>query len=154
MEILSPGGIPDGLTLDEIKDGMTAVRNPQLVHILDKLKYIENYGTGIRRMFDAYRGSDKEPRFEVRPNSFKVTLPNINYEGHSESLPGHYTSNNFSTKERLLFILEQEGPQSRKKLQNQLNLSLYYIKKYLKELSDEGKITKIGSSVNTKYKKL
>lgn len=40
MEILSPGGITDGLTLDEIKNGMTAVRNPQLVHILDKMNYI------------------------------------------------------------------------------------------------------------------
>ncbi|WP_265488412.1 ATP-binding protein [Lactobacillus sp. PV034] len=28
LEILSPGGIPDGLTLEEVKDGMTAVRNP------------------------------------------------------------------------------------------------------------------------------
>lgn len=58
MEILSPGGIPDGLTLDEVKDGMTAVRNPQLVHILDKLKYIENYGTGIRRMYEAYQDTN------------------------------------------------------------------------------------------------
>ena len=61
MEILSLGGIPDGLTLEEVKDGMTAVRNPQLVHILDKLKYIENYGTGIRRMYEAYNGTNKLP---------------------------------------------------------------------------------------------
>ena len=72
MEILSPGGIPDGLTLEEVKDGMTAVRNPQLVHVLDKLKYIENYGTGIRRIYEAYRKTGKSPEFDVRPNSFKV----------------------------------------------------------------------------------
>ncbi|WP_251547693.1 ATP-binding protein [Limosilactobacillus caecicola] len=154
MEILSPGGIPDGLTLDEIKDGMTAVRNPQLVHILDKLKYIENYGTGIRRMVDAYQESDQEPQFEVRPNSFKVTLPNVNYAGHIESSATQHTNKDLSTKAQLLLILDQEGPQSRQKLQNELDLSMYYIKKYLKELSDEGKLTKIGSSVNTKYKKL
>ena len=85
MEILSPGGIPDGLTLEEVKDGMTAVRNPQLVHILDKLKYIENYGTGIRRMYEAYRNTEKHPRFDVRPNSFKVILPNINW--NKDELP-------------------------------------------------------------------
>ncbi|WP_081721532.1 ATP-binding protein [Levilactobacillus namurensis] len=47
LEIVSPGGIPDSLTLEEIKDGLTAARNPRLIHILDKMKYIENYGTGI-----------------------------------------------------------------------------------------------------------
>ena len=51
---------------------MTAVRNPQLVHVLDKLKYIENYGTGIRRIYEAYRKTGKSPEFDVRPNSFKV----------------------------------------------------------------------------------
>lgn len=150
MEILSPGGIPDGLTLDEIKDGMTAVRNPQLVYILDKLKYIENYGTGIRRIFDAYQGSDQEPRFEVRPNSFKVTLPNINYEGHSEVSPRHYVNSNLSTKERLLLILEQKSPQSRIALQDELRLSEYHIRKLLKQELDKNSIIQIGKSEGIK----
>ncbi|MCM6844805.1 hypothetical protein NE293_09070 [Latilactobacillus curvatus] len=83
LEIISPGGIPDGLTLEEIKDGLTAKRNPRLIHILDKMQYIENYGTGIRRMFTAYseqhsmlEGSYvKNPDIKVRTN---LTF-NLNY---------------------------------------------------------------------------
>lgn len=48
--------------------------------LTNKLKYIENYGTGIRRMYEAYRNTEKHPSFDVRPNSFKVILPNINWD--------------------------------------------------------------------------
>lgn len=63
---------------------MTAVRNPQLVHISDQLGYIENCGTGIRRMYEAYYSFSQSPQFEVRPNSFKVTLPNVNWNVQAE----------------------------------------------------------------------
>ena len=106
MEILSLGGIPDGLTLEEVKDGMTAVRNPQLVHILDKLKYIENYGTGIRRMYEAYNGTNKLPEFKVRPNSFKVLLPNVN--GRKNQVDKSDKKDNIN-EETVLFMLEKNG---------------------------------------------
>lgn len=34
--------------------GIQTCRNPELVKVLDKLNYIENYGTGIPRMFEVY----------------------------------------------------------------------------------------------------
>ncbi|HIY92308.1 MAG TPA: putative DNA binding domain-containing protein [Candidatus Companilactobacillus pullicola] len=149
MEILSPGGIPDGLSLEEITDGMTAVRNPQLVHILDKLKYIENYGTGIRRMYNAYDGTDKKPIFEVRPNSFKVTLPNLNW---SNSTVSNMTNSSLETNEDLIVeFLKQNGSQSKKEIQQNLNMSNYNIRKSLNILINQGIIKRTGKSVKTRY---
>ncbi|QNQ82754.1 ATP-binding protein [Lactobacillus sp. PV012] len=159
LEILSPGGIPDGLTLEEIKDGMTAVRNPQLVHILDKIKYIENFGTGIRRMYEVYKGANLEPRFEVRENSFKVILPNVNWKREVQDKALDTKKDNQSlenlsiSEESILLILEKNGRQSRKEIQKILNTTPYRVRKLLQILINKGKVRKIGVSVNTQYQK-
>lgn len=157
MEILSPGGIPDGLTLDEVKDGMTAVRNPQLVHILDKLKYIENYGTGIRRMYEAYQDTNQSPDFEVRPNSFKVILPNVNYNNDTKNvIDSKVKDSTFIlglNEESVLYILSKNGRQTRKEIQQVLRTTPYHVRKLLSGLIKKGKVRKVGSSVNTQYEK-
>lgn len=145
MEILSPGGIPDGLTLDEIKDGMTAVRNPQLIHILDRMNYIENYGTGINRMFEAYNGTGMQPEFKVTPHMFKVTFPNLNYKKEN-------TDNGLSDTQKVLLLLKNKGNLSKPKIQEYLDWTDYYARKVLQRLRKENKIEKIGKSIRTKYK--
>lgn len=79
MEIFSAGGIPDGISVSDIKKGISARRNPSIVHVLDKIRYIENFATGIRRILASYKGFDKEPEFDVTPNQFKVVLYNRHY---------------------------------------------------------------------------
>lgn len=51
IEISSRGYLPDGLTIEDIKRGADAKRNPILINAMDKMDYIENYGSGIRRIF-------------------------------------------------------------------------------------------------------
>ncbi len=79
MEIFSAGGLPDGLSVADIKEGISAQRNPNIVHVLDKINYIENFATGIRRILASYKDFDKEPKFIVTPNQFKVVLYNRHY---------------------------------------------------------------------------
>lgn len=146
MEILSPGGIPDGLTLEEIKDGMTAVRNPQLVHILDKMNYIENYGTGIDRMFDAYSGTGTNPEFKVTPNMFKVIFPNLNYVSGSKDI-----SRREINETDILNLLKVSESLSKSQIQKALNLSDYKARKLLQQLMKENKIRRIGKSIRTRY---
>lgn len=56
-------------------NGVQTYRNSKLVHILDKLNYIENYGTGIPRTILAYDNSIKKPEFKATENFFTVILP-------------------------------------------------------------------------------
>ena len=143
--------------MDEVKDGMTAVRNPQLVHILDKLKYIENYGTGIRRMYEAYQDTNQSPDFEVRPNSFKVILPNVNYNNDTKNvIDSKVKDSTFIlglNEESVLYILSKNGRQTRKEIQQVLRTTPYHVRKLLSGLIKKGKVRKVGSSVNTQYEK-
>lgn len=59
--------------------GVQTYRNPKLVHILDKLGFVENFGTGISRTIEAYSHTEDSPVFESSENFFYVTLPNLNY---------------------------------------------------------------------------
>lgn len=53
-------------------------RNPSLVLFLNKLGYIENYGTGIQRILEAYQGKELQPEFYVSKSYFMVTLHSLN----------------------------------------------------------------------------
>ncbi len=79
VKITNPGGIYQA-TLEQILDGVQTYRNPGLVNILNKLHYIENFGTGIPRILGAYINSDKRPEFNPSENFFILKLPNINYK--------------------------------------------------------------------------
>ncbi len=84
VRIYSPGSLPDGLTFENIKQGMVAKRNPIIVNALDKADYIENYATGIRRIFSEYKGFEKQPDFYISDNGVIVTLFNRNYQSESD----------------------------------------------------------------------
>ena len=77
-KITNPGGIFQA-TLKQIMEGVQTYRNPGLVNILNKLHYLENFGTGIPRILEAYRGAKKQPIFDPSDNFFLLTLPNLNY---------------------------------------------------------------------------
>lgn len=156
MEIISPGGIPDGLTLAEIKDGLTAARNPRLIHILDKMKYIENYGTGIQRIYRAYESFHKDPQFIVRENSFKVVLPNQNYVRitEQESIMRGEQNNRITelNKSKVLEVLKlSDRPLKRLEIQAKTGLTRDQVVAALKSLRREGSISVLGASVNTRY---
>ena len=79
-EIISPGGFYDGLTLEQALDGLQSFRNPNLVKLLFKLDYIENYASGLSRIFKEYKKINLEPTIKTTIAMFKLTLPNRNYE--------------------------------------------------------------------------
>lgn len=78
IEIISPGGLPNGMTREEYLDGQISIlRNPIIGNIFFRLHHIERFGTGVKRIKNAYLESEIKPQFEVYDNSIKVILPVI-----------------------------------------------------------------------------
>lgn len=44
-----------------------------------RLNFIENYGTGLARIFETYKVEQRKPIFYVTNRFFCITLPNLNY---------------------------------------------------------------------------
>ena len=78
IEIVSPGGLPDGISEKEYLEGRISVlRNPILANVFHRLDLIEKFGTGIKRIIQCYADSQSKPSFEISDNSIQVTLPLI-----------------------------------------------------------------------------
>lgn len=78
MEFISLGGLFPGLSTEDIRSGISQPRNKCLADIFHRLRLIESYGTGIRRIYNLYASCPEKPRIEVTPNTFRIILPNMN----------------------------------------------------------------------------
>ena len=76
MEIISPGALPNGMTIEKLEAGQRAARNPLLVDVLRDYGLMEHQGMGIRRKVIPLmrERNGKEPEFEATEDYFKVTL--------------------------------------------------------------------------------
>ena len=75
IEIENPGILPFGLTVDDIKKGVSKLRNRVIGRVFRELGLIEQWGSGIQRMIRACTDAgQEEPRFEEVGLHFRVTL--------------------------------------------------------------------------------
>ena len=73
VEIISPGHLPNNLTIAKIKFGNSCVRNPILASFASKVLPYRGLGSGILRALKAY--PDIELTDDREANWFKVTIP-------------------------------------------------------------------------------
>ena len=75
LEILSPGQLPNGVSVENVRAGIHVERNPIILSLMSKLGLMTRLGTGIVRIFRlaAERGLP-EPDLEERDAEFVVTL--------------------------------------------------------------------------------
>lgn len=79
VEIVSPGHLPNNLTVEKIKMGQTHVRNPMLATFASKMLPYRGIGSGIRRALKAYPHIDFiDDRFQ---NQFKVVIHRSTIDG-------------------------------------------------------------------------
>ncbi|MDE2050869.1 MAG: hypothetical protein KGJ72_07610 [Gammaproteobacteria bacterium] len=55
LEIENPGLLPFGLTVQDMRDGVSRLHNRVIARVFRELGYIEQWGSGIRRMSAACR---------------------------------------------------------------------------------------------------
>ena len=76
IEIVSPGGLPSGITEEEYLTGkLSILRNRTLANVFYRLGFVEIFGTGILRIRQLYETGLKKPEFEVSENTIKIILP-------------------------------------------------------------------------------
>lgn len=75
-EVVSPGGLPSGITEKEYLSGKISVlRNRNLANVFYRLGFVEIFGTGIAQIKQLYEESLRKPDFEVTENTIKIMLP-------------------------------------------------------------------------------
>jgi predicted HTH transcriptional regulator len=72
VEIISPGKLPNSLTIENIKNGVSILRNPILLSTVQYILPYKGLGTGITRSFSLYPDITMENRIDE--NQFKVII--------------------------------------------------------------------------------
>ncbi|WP_305150865.1 ATP-binding protein [uncultured Dubosiella sp.] len=142
IEITSPGGLPAGISEAEYLDGQISfLRNPILGNIFFRLAYIEMFGSGIKRIKEAYAPYQASPEFKTYDNSITVVLPVSD------------TVIETSTDEKtILSNLSSSTLLSRSQLEERTGFSKAKTVRLLHSLSSKGLVQKSGSGMNTKYR--
>jgi ATP-dependent DNA helicase RecG len=75
LEVENPGLLPFGLTVDDLRQGISRLRNRVLGRVFHELRLIEQWGSGIQRMTAACREAGLgPPLLEEVGLRFRVTL--------------------------------------------------------------------------------
>lgn len=75
LEIMSPGKLPNTVSLENIRLGVHSERNQLIVSYLAKMGYMTQIGTGIPRMIRLLKEhTGREPDFEERDQEFVVRI--------------------------------------------------------------------------------
>ena len=159
VQIFSPGSLPDGLTLENIKMGMVAKRNKIIVDTLDKADVIENYASDVRRIFEDYAHFKKQPEYYISDNGVIVTLFNRNYDIQNDGQNdgqngGQNDGQKISTKDRLEKIIkyiESDSAITADRLKDLLNVSKRTIERDIEKLRKDNKIEYVGSAKDGRW---
>lgn len=148
LEIVSPGGMPDGKRIQDLNiDDIPSIRrNPVICDIFSRLKLMERRGSGLRKIIDEYP-EDAAPLFRSTEQSFIVTLKNLNYSKVSSPLGDDVGVDNGveNNVDKIMNAISTEPKATQKRLSEMTGLSTRTISRGIKELRDTGVIRRVGS---------
>lgn len=136
IEIISVGGLPEGIEKEEFLNSYISPKNPQLMKIFRDLALVEHMGTGIFRILSVY---DKSI-YTFTPNFIKVSIPfdrlnniekNVN---KSKRLTGR--------QEKILSFIESYEKYTQQEIANELNISRSTVVREINYLIKLGIISK------------
>jgi len=93
LEFMSLGGVMPGVTHDLMRAGVSVTRNEKLAQIFYRLNIIEAFGTGIPRIYGAYKESPAQPEIPVVDGGFLIRIPNMNHNPRPEENNGKPETN-------------------------------------------------------------
>lgn len=141
VEVVSPGGLPFGITAEEYLSGrLSVLRNRNLANVFYRLGFVEIFGTGITRIKQLYEESLIKPDFEISENTIKILLPVIE------------NNLNLTEDERIVYrILSRTMLKPISEIAPYVPFGKSKTTQLLKDMVQKGVITVEGKGRGTKY---
>jgi len=145
LEIISPGGLPKGL--DKINFGKLSVRRNQLIaDIFSKTPYVEQIGSGIKRMRNMLRKAGlPPPRFEMN-TFFAVTFRrrNLLSEAELKGLAERLAERLAESQKKIIKLVSANSFISKQELSKKIGISTTAIDKNILKLKKKGLLKRVG----------
>lgn len=156
MEVISLGGLLPGLSVEDIRIGVSQPRNQKLAEIFHRLRLFESYGTGIRRIFKLYEDCPVQPSIVATPNAFRIVLPNRNVcDSASERVPKAAEKAPTTITPQMKAVIDylaEYGEMTDEDLQELLNVKKTRAYLLARQMRENGFIDVVGRGAEKKYK--
>ena len=156
MEFISLGGLLPGLSTEDIRIGVSQPRNKKLAEVFHRLRLIESFGTGIRRIFKLYENCPAQPSIEVTANAFKIVLPNMNVgDAIAEVVPETVKEKPAVITPQMKTVMDylaEYGEMTDEDLQELLNIKKTRAYLLARQMNENGLIDIIGRGAAKKYR--
>jgi ATP-dependent DNA helicase RecG len=148
MEFISLGGLLPGLSSDDIRSGISQPRNKNLAEVFHRLRLIESYGTGIRRIFNLYADCPEQPEIEITTNTFKMILPNMNAVSTAEPENASAVTPQMQT---VLDYITEHGQITDDEVQSLLGIKKTRAFDLVKQMREMGLVQRLGRGAEKRY---
>ena len=170
VNIVSPGGLPNGLTEADLLQGRSEIRNRVLARVFRELGYIEHWGSGLQRIIQMCEVEGlTTPEFSETGDFFDVKLYRPVIESVSDMVDGTVsstiedlggtvsgtiaesggTTESYILTERqiqILGLIQQQPKISYRQMTEQLGIHKSAIQKHLESLKDAGWLERVGGT--------
>jgi len=141
LEIFNPGGFPGLVSIENLGDGTTYLRNPVVAKIARKMKLMEKIGSGIRLIFDSCKNEGiKRPRYNEDGDFVKLTFF---FEALTEEKPSYSKS--------LEELVRIKGQLKIHHVMEHWNISRNTATRRLNEMIRQGKLERHGKGPGTYF---
>lgn len=164
LNIVSPGGLPNGITLEEALQGRSEIRNKVLARVFSELGYIEQWGSGLGRIKQLCQQAEvAEPVFSETGDFFDIEFPRE--EGLAETFKveerliesgaiggamggamGGAIENLTDSQLAVLEIIKENSSLPYRKMAEKLGINPSAVQKHLANLKELGVIERIGGT--------
>ena len=140
IEIFTPGGLPEDINRDDYMNSRIPVlRNPVLGSVFYRMHYLEQLGTGVRRIQEAYEDNRRKPVFDISENAVQAILP----------VPG--TADLTEDQETVYGLMKTGRKISSSSASQDTGFSKSKVTAILKQLAAKGYVQITGNGRGTKY---
>jgi len=160
IEIESPGGLVPHLTVDDMVQGVSVIRNPAIARVFLEMGLIEKWGTGLPRAIQVLTEAGlPAPEFKELPISLRVIVhindhdvtPRASSPANvprdvTTGVPRDVTTTLSESERQVLSLLRTGGSAPARELAGETGLSDRQIKRILVRLADQGFIKREGST--------
>ena len=159
IEITSGGGLPQGLSQEKFLEGVTAPRNKELIRVFKDVDLIENIGSGVLRILDAYDKSCFKFMEHFLRVSFKYKENPFEYENNTPkngAISGVINDvKNINNNEQIIINIIIENPNiSQKEISDISKIPYRTVQRLISSLKSKKIIERVGSNKSGYWKVL
>ena len=175
LEIISPGKLPMGQTMERMKEGYSKIRNEALAHAFAYMNLIEHWGSGIPRIIDKVKSAGlREPEFiggevDLRINIYRGQVDTnnaiINANGTKNGANGVKCGSDNGTNgaevplnkeqtqiEKLLQIIEKNPSATQAYYAEKMGISKRTVSRMFATLQEKGRLVQSGTKRKANWK--